>query len=423
MRSFVRAVALCGAVVGAASASLPSTASAGDLVPALRIQTGVTAVRSPGSDPTNDYFVAATPELSYYFGTERTTVGITYSFTGSLNSELPNGIANGLSLLLAYDVAPKTRLLFGVDALQASIGNYLLVRRTAATRLGGVPALSTQLLTLAATQGITHEVSEFVRLNQALTGTYVTSLDPDVTLNNYLASAVVGAERSWAFDAVGAELGLQYAKTVLPPLESQILTASLGPTWDHDWSRTVSTSASVSASVATSPDPDTETRVTPSGRASAMYFSEGSGVELSYVAGFAPNILIGTLNQAHQITLTAYKPISNEYRVLLRAGAGYLRAKTLDLRMTGAFDNEFDAVLHDADLSWAPTDFLNLFVRYQFIGQTAGAGNGATAAVVRHAAIFGIEIFAGRRPERARIPTRFPQRVDRSDAAPPTRAK
>src|SRR5687768_13607057 len=94
MRSLVRALALCGAFVVSASAS--RTAAAGEFVPALRVQTGATIIRSPGQDPSNDYFVAATPELGYFFGTERTRVGVTYAFTGSLNSELPNAIANGL---------------------------------------------------------------------------------------------------------------------------------------------------------------------------------------------------------------------------------------------------------------------------------------------------------------------------------------
>jgi hypothetical protein len=420
MRSFVRALALCGALV--ASTSIPQTAAAGEFVPALRVQTGVTIARSPGND-SNDYFVAATPELGYFFGTERTAIGITYSFTGSLNSELPNGIANGLALTLAYDVAPTTRLLFGADALQSSIGNYLLVRRTAATRLGGVPPLSTQLLTLTGTQGLSHEVNQFLRLSETVTAAYVRSLDPDVELNNYLGSAVFGAERSWEFDALGAELTLQYAHTIFPPIDSRVATAAIGPTWDHDWSRTISTSTGISGAIAASPDPGTETRVTPAGRASVLYTSEGSGIQLSYAGGFEPNLLLGTLLQSHQATLRAFTPISDEYRILLAVGGGYLRAKTLDLATDGAFDNEFDAVLHDAEISWGAAEYLSIFARYQFIGQTSGDGPGSTPPLVRHGAIVGFELLAGRRPERTRIPTQFPQRVDRSDAPPPPKRR
>jgi len=416
MRSLSRAVALCGALV--ASALLSSTAAADELVPALRVQTGITALRSLQGD-SNDYFVAATPELSYFFGSPRTQAGITYSFTGSLNTELPNGIANGLGLTLSHDLSERTRLLLGAEALQASIGNYLLVRRGAATRIGGVPALSTQLVTLTTTQGLSHEISPVVRVSESLAGTYVTSLDPDVELNNYVASALFGIERSWEFDALGAELGVQYAHTIFPPIDSRVATASLGPTWDHDLTRTWSTSVSIAAAVAVSPDPDTEPRLTPAGRASILYTADGSGIQASYAGGFEPNLLLGTLLQSHQAGLRAFTPISNERRILLSVSGGYLRAKTLDLRTNGAFDNEFDAVLHDGEISWGATDFLNLFVRYQFIGQSSGDGPGATPALVRHGGIFGIELFAGRRPERPRVQTTFPQRVDRTDAPPP----
>jgi hypothetical protein len=412
---------LCGAVV--ASATWTAPCAAGDFVPAIRVQTGVTAVRSPGND-SNDYFVSASPELGYYDGTERLSVGVIYSFTGSLNTFLPNALANSLTLTTAYDVTPTTRLLLGADALQSSIGNYLLVRKTAATRIGGVTGLNTQLLALTATQGLSHELTSNLRLNQSLTGNYVTSLDPDIKLNNYIGTLVLGVSRSWEFDALGGELTVQYAKTFFPPLVSTIATAALGPTWDHDWSRTISTSATVSGAIAVSPDRNTKARATPAGAVTALYTTDGSGVELSYQYGFSPNLLLGTLLEAHQATLRAFTPLSDEYRVVVSAGAGYLRAKTLDLRTNGAADTEFEAVLHDADITWGVTDYLSLFLRYQFIGQTAGTGGlgVGTPALVRHGGIFGIELVA-QRPERAKIQTRFPQRVDKTDALPPSKRK
>lgn len=414
----MRAVALGAAV--AAWASLSADAAADEFVPRLGVQTGVTITRSPGND-SDDYFVAATPELGYFFGTERTQVGIIYSFTGSLNTFLPNGIANRLALTLAYDAGPRTRLLFGVEALQASLGNYLLVKRTTDTPIGGVPILSSQLGTLTATQGLSHELDSNLRLNQALTATYVRSLDLDVHLDNYLASTTVGVERGWTFDAVGVELNAQYARSIVPPLpNSRTMTVSLGPTWDHDFTRSLSGSASVAAAVAFSTDEGTEAQVAPAGRAALLYYVDGSGIELSYVGGFEPNTLLGTLTRSHQGTLRAYTPISDEHRILVAASSGILRAKTLDLRSMGALNNEVDSVLHDAELTWGVADYLNLFLRYQFIGQTAGSGIGvgATPALVRHSAIIGFDIFGGGRPTKPRVQTKFPQRVDRTDAPP-----
>jgi hypothetical protein len=412
---FVRAVAICGTL--AVGALVPGTAAADDLVPSLGLQTGFTLTRTPGND-SNDYFVAATPQLIWFIERDRALIAVTYSFTGSLNSVLPNGIANRLSVVTTYDIAPKTRLIFGADALQALIGNYLVVRRSAATQLGQLPPLNTSLLTVGVSQGISHEISPVVRLNQGVTGTYVTSLDPDVRLRNYLATATVGIDRSWEFDAVGGEFNLQYARAFIPPIPAtQAFTLSLGPTWDHDVSPTLSTSASVSAQLAFSPDRNTKSRIGPAGRASVLYSKEGSGIGLEYAGGIEPNILLGTLLQSHQVTLRGFTPLSERHNVILGVSGGYLHGKNLDLSESGAFNNEFDAILHDVDVTWPATDFLSLFVRYQFIGQTAGNGAGATPALVRHGAILGAELFASRPPPRSRLPQgRFPQRVDRGDA-------
>lgn len=415
--SLLRAAAAFGAL--AISASLPSTASANDLVPSVSLQTGFTFARTPGND-TNDYFVAITPQLLYFVEAERTLLTLSYAFTGSLNTVLPNGVANRLGMLMSYDVAPKTRLILGADALQSLIGNYLLVRGAGARQFGQLPPLNTSLLTVSATQGMSHELSPTVNLSQSLNATYVTSLDPDVDLRNYLAAGTVGIDRSFEFDAVGGELTLQYARSFLPPLPARnIMTLSLGPTWDHDISRTLSMSLGAFAQLVLSPDPGSTAQIGPAGRASFLYASQGSGVGLEYAAGIEPNILLGTLLQSHQVTARAFTPLSERHNVVLGAGGGFLHGKSVDLGETGAFDNSFDAILHDADVTWVATDFLTLSLRYQFIGQTSGSGIGsaATPALVRHGAVLAAELFASRPVARARLPQgRFPQRVDRGDA-------
>jgi len=411
-----RAVAF-GLALAAASAALAvfaPPAAADELVPALSVQTGVTFTRSPGND-SDDYFVAATPSLTYVYEGDRWVTSATYAFTGSLNTVLPNGIANRLLLTAAYDVGPKTRLILGAEGLQAMVGNYLLVRRAADTQLGGLLPLNSSLLTLTATQGLTHDLSAVTRFTQSLSGTYVTSLDPEVRLNNYLATATAGIDRGWEFDAVGGEVNLQYYRNFFPPLVANGGTASLGPTWDHDFSRSVSSSVSAAGQVAFSPDPGTRVQVGPAGRASLLFYSEASGVELAYAGGIVPNLLLGTLLQSHQVVLRGYTPLSERNRVVLGVSAGYLRAKTVDLQENGGLGNEFDAVLHDVDVTWGPTDYLQLFVRYQFIGQSTATGSAPTPAIVRHGAMFGVELFGARPVGRRRLQTRLPQRVDRTD--------
>lgn len=409
--------ALAGAFVAVMTCTSPCAAD--DLVPSVSVQTGATFIRSPVQDgKIDDYFVAATPALTYFIDGERTLYSITYAFTGSLNSELPNSVANSLALATATDVGPNTRLLFGASALQSLLGNYLLVRRSADTRIGGLNNLNTSLLTVQGTEGIAHDFTPVLRLNQGITATYFTSLDPEVELSNFVGVANVGMARSWEFDAVGGELSVQYAKTRAPPFENTAFTFSAGPTWDHDLSRTVTLSLAASVQVAISPDENTKTLVGPQGSARLSYLSEGYGLAGSYNYGVEPNPLLGTLFQAHQAEIRGVMPISTADQIFFGVSAGYLQGTNLDLTLPrGGFNNRFEAVLHDADLTWGATEFLALFLRYQFIGQGSGEGIAASPAIVRHAGIFGIDIFGARRAvrQRARVPSRFPQRVDGSD--------
>ena len=249
MKARVLFAALAGAFV-----TWASPCAADDLLPSFSVQTGATFIRSPVQDgKIDDYFVAATPALTWFIDGERTLYSITYAFTGSLNSTLPNSVSNSLALATATDVGPNTRLLFGASALQSLLGNYLLVRRASDTRIGGLNQLNTSLLTVQGTQGIAHDFTPVLRLNQGVTATYFTSLDPEVDLSNFVATATVGMSRSWEFDAVGGELGFQYARTQAAPFESTAFTVSAGPTWDHDLSRTFTLSLAAAVQVAFSP--------------------------------------------------------------------------------------------------------------------------------------------------------------------------
>lgn len=396
-----------------------SASAANDLVPSITLQTGATFTRTPGAgNDTNGYFVAATPTLMYFVEGERSLLSLTYSFTGSLDTNLPNGIANRLAIVTTHDLDPRTRLQVGGEALQALIGNYLLVRRADATQIGALPPLNTSLMTLGVNQGLSHELTPRLTLNQTVSGTFVTSLDPDVELRNYLATGSISVERAWQFDALGAELGVQYARSFLPPApEVQFVTAALGPTWDHDVTTKLSTSLSVAAQVALDPDGRGKTLIGPAARASAFYVSEGSGIGLEYTGGIEPNLLLGTLFQSQSVTLRGFTPISVRHNVMLGLSSGYLYAKNVDLGQSRLLDNTFDAVLHDADITWAATDFLSVFIRYQFIGQSAGTGTGATPALVRHGALIGVDLFAARPPPRQRLPKNgFSKRVDGSDS-------
>lgn len=407
---------MLGAVVAAGALAFARPALAGDFVPSARVQTGVTFIRSPAGDA-DDWFVSANPELGYFFEVGRIQGSLRYGLAASVNTFLPNSLSNRLAYAMSFDVSERTRVLFGVEGMQAAIGNYILVRPTADTQIGGIPRLNTQLGTVTVTEGVQHDITEVMRFTQTASASWVTSLDPDIKANNYLVANTFAVDRSFKFDAVGVELGAQYAKTIFPPLRADIVTAQLGPRWSHDVNRWLTTNVTAQGAVAASPDPGTEAQITPAGRASALVFDgEGSSVEASYTVGYQPNLLTGTLLQSHQGQLRGSIPVSVPNNLVLSAAAGFLHAKNVDLRTQGANDNAFDAVLHDLDLTWLPMDFFAVSARYQFVGQTSGDGAAPTPAIVRHAALLSFGYTGQRsRAEREKVPTKFPQRVDRGD--------
>ena len=408
--------------------SVPSIAAADQFTSKVRVQGGVTALRQDlpngESGDSDDYFGQVTPEVTYLFGSRRALMSATYAFTGGLHSFLPNEIQNRLALQGAFELAPPTTMLVGLEAIQSSLGNYLLVRRATDTgSISGIPAaqLNTQLLTTNANIGVSHELSSLLRLNELVSGAYITSIDPDIKNTNGVVTSTTSLDRGFKYDSIGLDARFQYARSDLPPtIDSKAFTAGITPHWSRDWSRTISTTAGAGVQVAVSPDKDTKPLVSPAGRASVLFHTDFSGVELSYIGGIEPNLLIGTLLQQQQATLRGYTPISEKYKVVVNGSVGYLRAKTVDLSKTNSLSTLFDAFLADLDLSWQATDYLQVFGRYQLIDQGSGNGPGATAALVRHSIIFGVEVSTRPPQTTGKVPTRFPDRVDRGDAAPPT---
>lgn len=406
-------------LVGSACLSLPSSASANDFVPSARLQTGTTYTRGFEAS-SDDYFVAATPEISYFVEGKRYRVSFTYVFAGSLNTFLPNGISNRLAIATAHELSPVTRLTFGAEGTHSLLGNYILVKRTAATQLGAIPSLNVSLLTLSASQALRHELGPRLRLTQTASLSQVSSLEKSTPLDNLYANGGLELERVWDLNAIGGQLDVQYARSATPETTGSVYTIAGGPTWDHDFTDRLSMSLAASAQLASSPDLAASTQIGPAGRAALRYGTDVAAVGVEYTFGIEPNLLLGTLLRSHQATLRGYRPLSERHRVLLAVSAGYVRAETIDLLPSGLLGGAFDAVLHDAELTWEPSDYLELSARYQFMGQTSGGGASPTPAIVRHSALLGLAFhFTPRNARPKAVPTGFSSRADGAESGGP----
>jgi hypothetical protein len=407
-----RRVALCAVLV-----VLPSTAAAqGGLTGRVRYLGGYTHETPETFGSSHDVWSAVVPEVSYLFVEPRWQLRTTYAFTAAVHTRNPTEIANRLSVVSSYELSRRTTLLLSADANQTSLSNYLITRPLVDTTTVLVPSSNSRLLTATASEGLVWEASPSVLLGQGLAATYVTSLDPEVQIDNAFASAFLSLERTWKRDALGGEVRAAYTSVDSPPTASgKFVTFTAAPRWRHDLGPSLSSTLAAGASIVVSPDPETEPLVTPSVRGALLYTVETSSLELSYAAGAAPNVLTGQMLRSHLVTLRGGVPLSERHRLFANGSIGYLNGTLINLRRDPALGAtpEVNALLSDVEVTWLATDWMQLFVRGLFLAQDNGSD---APAFVREAGIVGVQ-FSSRSPDGVAIPVRFPQRVDRSDGA------
>ena len=413
--SRARTIALCAC---AADGTATSTAQGG-LTERVRYLAGYTHETPEIYGSSHDLWTGVVPELSYLFIEPRWLLRTTYAFTATVHTRNPTEIGNRLTVVSSYELSRRTNLLLSGDANQTSLSNYLITRPLidTPTTAVAVPASNSRFLTATASQGLTWEASRNVTFNQGVDTTYVTSLDPEVTIDNFSLSGVLGVERSWKRDGVGGDLRAGYASVDTPPTASgKFYSITAAPRWRHDWTQEISSTLSAGATMVMSPDPDTDTLVTPAGRAAVLYTVGNSSAELSYAGGAIPNLLTGQMLQSHLVTLRGATPLSERHRVMAGGSVGYLNGTIIDLRdnPTGTPAPDINSFLSDVDVTWLATDWLQLFVRGVFLAQYNGP---EAPPFVREAVIFGLQL-SSQSPDGVVIPVRFPQRVDRGDAAP-----
>lgn len=398
-------------------AVVPSVAGAqGGLTARARLLGGYTYQTPAVLDTTHDFWAGVMPELSYLVLQDpRGLLRLTYAFTAIAHTRDPAEIANRLTLASSYELSKSTTLVVSADVYQSSLSNYLATNPVLDTAVMVLPTFNSRLITSSGSETLAWDVSPRVTLAQSLEAVYVTSLDPEVDIDNFFATAALSAERTWTFDGLGVDLRTGYASLHTAPLpEQRFVTLTGAPRWRHDYTPELSSSLSGGASLVLSPDDGARTIVVPYARAALLYTLGPTSAELSYAGGTQPSALIGQMLRSHVVTLRGTTPLSERHRVFLGGSVGYLHGAIVDLRPDAVPIDDFDAILGTGDLSWVATDWMQLFVRGLF---TAQDGAGATELSVREAVTLGIQ-FSTSAPDGIIVPLRLPQRVDRTDVTP-----
>ncbi|HVH46050.1 MAG TPA: hypothetical protein VM925_27060 [Labilithrix sp.] len=384
----------------------------------LRLQGGYFTEARPAPQPRIDsLYVAAIPELALFWARPSSLVSVTYQLTGALNSlGGASELANRLVVASLWELSARTTLLLSAEAAQTSFSNLLIARPAAASNVALFPSVANRVLTTRVVQGINHELTPRLRLEQGADAGYLTSIAPSPPIETFLANVNVGLERIWRNDGVGVELRAGYVNTKVPPPAptQEFITLTGAPRWRHDWTNSLSTTVSAGASVVFATTGNTDPLLAPFGRASALYLWEDTTFGLNYSVGVAASPLTGQVIRSDQVTANVFTPISQHERVFLGASAGFLRASVVDL-VNRANSQDFDALLTDVDLTWQASGLVGVFARYQFIAQLGEVNvAGVNPSFLRDFFLVGVQL-SSRPAGGDLVPTRFPQRVDGGD--------
>ncbi len=415
----MRTVAICGALV-----AFPSLASAQvELTERLRLQ-GIYTLQT-GAPPPRDLAAQAIPELSLLSFGKRSIVRATYTLTGTVHTEVPADLANRLNVTSTFDLSKRTTLLLSAEGGHTAMTNALIAQQAASTPVGITPITVGQFAYARVTEGTSWEASPVVRLGQTLDAAYTTTINAPLAIESYLASAVFSVDRSWKTDALGIDFRGGYARShtePTPPL--RLIPLAVTPHWRHDISRTLTSYLAGGVAVVVSPDPGTRPLVGPFGQGSLSYLLDDATLELSGSVGPLANGVTAQLLYAEQVTLRALVPLSLAHAVVASTSVGYTHGSIIERRRDVPVPPDIHSFIADTTIGWSPIPSLELFARYQFLDQITGDTTGlnatggptlvSTPAVLRNVFIVGIQLSS--RPDTVRVRTRFPQRVDRSDA-------
>jgi hypothetical protein len=409
----------------------PTAAWADDvaLVARGKAETGVITEARPKFATLTDYHVDAIPEAALYWATQKSQLSLSYTFTAAIHTAYASQTGHRLALQASTELSSRTTLNGGVSASRTTLGNIFLSQPTAAGNAALIPnSTRTSIVTADVNQGLNHELTSNVRLDQEATATAYKTEAPTPPLTSLYASLGGGIERFWDTDAVGAGALVGVARVnATPPISDQsLLLISAGPRWRRDWSKSWATLISVGGTLVESLSDGGPPFWGPTAHAQVNYQTETSQITLGLNTGLTPNPLTGQIVQSDDATIHGVTPISLPEHVFVEATVGYTHGRLIDA-VHPRLDNDYDNLLTDLGVIWELTPFIELFARYTLIAQAGKApALGQDLGFFRNSALVGISLSTRPLPSRGatpggggageqRVPVANPIRVDRTD--------
>lgn len=344
-----------------------------------------------------------------------------YEYNLSLADSHATTSVNRLEYLGFFDLAPRLQLLLGGMASVSSGYSALSFVGTAAGGLSPVPTGSAALLGLTVDETLQWDMAPGWRGYEGVTFSMQTPLFDTQAPTTLSPRLRLGAERSFRFNAVGAEARGEY--TVIsegldfngePTGQQRQFVGTGVATYRHDFGYLFTGRAEVGVQRVQRLNSG-EGQFFPTGAAALGYATDTGAAQLSYRRSVTANALLGQFSENDEVRLYGGVPLTRKGELFCAANAAFQRGSLLDPNLDDAIDLEI--WLADVSLGYRATDYLTLGLRYQHVDQYSSKDppvRGLPVTYYRNDVMIGATVVFP--PERQMPrPYRAPARVDGGD--------
>ncbi|MCA9599344.1 MAG: hypothetical protein KC776_38820 [Myxococcales bacterium] len=377
----------------------------------------------PGiSGKAGDSFLLLSPGVGYAQSSAGALqrVGYTLSFTLFAHQDEANSVSQRADYRGLFDLSPNASLVLGAAASQARPYSSTTLTSAGLTELGAWAPGSSSIVVVTADELLSIDLSPELRGYQSGHAGFGAPLFGGDGPRTFEGGGLLGAERLFRADAIGAEAASSYAVATrtlrsdgtAAGTQRQLMGTGAG-IWRHDFGTDFASRLELGAGRVQRLESGRGFWY-PTGSALLGFARDEANAEVSYAHRVTTNLSLGQFSIVDQVQARGGVPIG---AFALEASAGAERGRLIEEDATRAA--RVDLWQADVQLAWQALPGVSVALRYQHIEQRSDASAPPLPlSFVKNT----ILLLAGVRvPPDDQLPRRprSPRRVDRSDALSP----
>jgi len=410
----------------------------------LSASAGVTDnVNSAPTEPTpgslgrrTDLITTISPGLILTIGGARALQSLSYSYNGIFYARdtSTNTYTNNFTWAGFFIPSRRTTLGLNLNAIQGQISTFNSTIDSATPQVQVQPAAIVNVLTIVAGESLGVELTRRWRMQQTLGYSSLFSLGGPGQASTQSVPGRLVFEYAFPHDLVGVavsatytDFGEQRGPVIVPggnidpdgvvtPRQQQVAVTPVAR-WRRDLSYFMNARAELGAILVFDPQAPGKPLVEPAGNVGLNFFSQLASLDIAYVHGVDPNLLLRSNFLTDSAILRGTFLLGAKSGFTLSLGLGYAYSRQLDTAVANLTTARAQTVSGDITINYRAFEFLSFFLRYQLIDQIANTDDPRPLqSYYRNTLLFGLAaIYPPRVP--AEVPKKpFGVRADGRDA-------